>query len=193
MKEKPLPKPPNTPFGRKRNLQQDEKKGPLMAEQMAQAMAEGKLEEFLQQEMSDNEQAKALAKLMMGMTGMLPPEASTKSGDDKEKPPEKISQGRGSVTNELPEDILRTVHTGDVQGLMGLLAREHKKRMPDTGADPDEEEKTHITSYPEQPAIEREIIDQLIKIATDNNLSLDWLLFRAIKRYIQEYQKTGRL
>ena len=38
---------------------------------MAQAAAEGKLDEFLKQEMPDNEYARNLASMMMGMTGMM--------------------------------------------------------------------------------------------------------------------------
>ena len=38
---------------------------------MAAAAAEGKLEDFLKQEMPDNEYARNLANMMMGMTGMM--------------------------------------------------------------------------------------------------------------------------
>ena len=69
--EKLLPKPPNTPFGRKRHFEEDESKDPLIADEMVQAMAEGKLEEFLKKELPDNEYARKLAEMMMGMTGML--------------------------------------------------------------------------------------------------------------------------
>jgi len=33
----------------------------------------------------------------------------------------------------------------------------------------------------------------LLQIAEDNSVSVDWLILRAIKVYVQEYQKTGRL
>ena len=70
-KEKPLPRPPKTPFGRNR-FEQREEDAPLMADRMAAAMAEGKLEEFMKEEMPDNDYARALASMMMGMTGMMP-------------------------------------------------------------------------------------------------------------------------
>ncbi len=182
-KEKPLPKPPGTPFGRKKPFEEDEETAPLTADQMAQAMAEGRLEEFLQKELPDSEYARALAKMMMGMTGMLPPQGvSAELKKDETKPP----------VSQPPEDVINAAQSGDVKGLIELLSREHKKRIPDAGTSPMEEEKKTSPS-PDQPLIEKDIIDELIKIASDNNLSVDWLVFRAIKRYIQEYRKTGQL
>ena len=184
--EKPLPKPPNTPFGRKRHFEEDESKDPLIADEMVQAMAEGKLEEFLKKELPDNEYARKLAEMMMGMTGMLPSGiVSAESKRDEAEPPEKPS------ILQPPEDVINAVESGDVKGLMELLSREHKKRVPDEGAVSAEGEKTSPSPVP--PVIEKNIIDELIKIASDNNLALDWLIFRAIKHYVQEYRKTGQL
>jgi hypothetical protein len=70
-KEKPLPKPPTSAFGRKERPDQEDQTT-LLADRMAAAMAEGKLDEFLKQEMPDNEYARNLATMMMGMTGMMP-------------------------------------------------------------------------------------------------------------------------
>ncbi len=70
-KEKPLPKPPHTAFGRKKPAEHEEG-DTLLADRLAAAMAEGKIEEFLKQEMPDNEYARNLTSMMMGMTGMLP-------------------------------------------------------------------------------------------------------------------------
>jgi len=41
--------------------------------------------------------------------------------------------------------------------------------------------------------IEKEVLDELIKIASANSVTLDWLIMRALKVYMQEYQKTGKL
>ncbi len=181
-KEKPLPKPPGTPFRRKRPFEENGSKDPLIADEMAMAIAEGKFEEYLQKELPDNEYARALAKMMMGMTGMLPSESvSAKSKREEAEP----------STSQPPEDVINAVKSGDVKGLMELLTREHKKRMPDAGAVTAEGEKT--APSPVQPVIEKDIIDEFIKIASDNNLSVDWLVFRAIKRYVQEYKKMGQL
>ncbi len=78
-KERPLPKPANKAFGRKNSSEQQEEQGSLLADRMAAAAAEGKLEEFLKQEMPDNEYARNLANMMMGMTGMMPNMAGVKA------------------------------------------------------------------------------------------------------------------
>src|SRR5512134_3924390 len=67
--ERPLPKPPKTPFGR-RKAGSEEKELDLLADRMAEAAAQGKLGEFLGAELPDSEHARALASMMMGMTGM---------------------------------------------------------------------------------------------------------------------------
>lgn len=173
-KEKPLPKPPTTPFGRKRRFEEKEEDVPLMADQMAAAMAEGRLEEFLQQELPDNEYARALARMMMGMTGML-------SSEDIPSASTPISQP--------PEDVLKAAETGNMKGLIELLEREHKKRMSEASA-PEEEQIDRSTDL---TSIEKVTIEELMKIASENNLAIDWLVLRALRLYIDEYQKTGRL
>jgi len=117
--EKPLPKPPSTPFGRKRPSEQREGQEPLIADRMAEAMVAGKLEEFMKKEMPDNEHARKLANMMMGMTGMMPagegfppvqPNAAARQG---EVPP--------SSQQEVPAEVVKMVHDGDVKGLMDIL------------------------------------------------------------------------
>ncbi len=71
-KDNPLPKPPNSAFGRKNRFEQPDEQAALLADRMAAAMAEGKLDEFIKQEMPDNDYARQLASMMMGMTGMMP-------------------------------------------------------------------------------------------------------------------------
>src|SRR5512134_1191957 len=114
-KEKPLPKPPSTPFGRKRRAEEDRE--PLMADQIAQAAAEGKLDEFIRQEVPDNEYARGLVSMMLGMTGMLPPEG-LKPAPTGEKTAD--TGGEAETPGEPPpmpsEDILKAVKSGDVEG-----------------------------------------------------------------------------
>jgi hypothetical protein len=43
------------------------------------------------------------------------------------------------------------------------------------------------------PAIEKELVDAMIKIAKDNSVSADWIILRAIKVYVEEYRRTGKL
>jgi hypothetical protein len=196
-KEKPLPKPPSTPFGKKRSFEDNENRGPLMAEQMAIAMSQGKLDEFLQKELPDNEHARKLAEMMMGMSGMMPAggfsgkPAQGTEGSPKE--PASEEHGERSPDVQPPEDIINAVQAGDLQGLKGLLAKEHAKRTGGSITDiPDEEKKT-IEPSSAEPAVDKEVIDQIMKIASENDLSLDWLFFRALKRYVEEYKKTGKL
>lgn len=197
-KEKPLPKPPNTPFGRKKPFEHEDAQGGLIADRMAAAMAEGKLDEFLKKEMPDNEYARNLAGMMMGMTGMMPDAAAPAipSSSEKAEQPGPLAStipDQETTSEAVPEDVKKAIQGGDVQELVGLLRREHRKRMP--GADQTAaQEPTEPPSQPAAPtAIDKDLIDALIQIARDNNVSLDWMILRAIKVYVQDYQKTGRL
>ena len=37
------------------------------------------------------------------------------------------------------------------------------------------------------------IINELIRISADNDVTVDWLMLRAVKLFVEEYRKTGRL
>ncbi len=187
-RERPLPKPPSSPFGRRKRPEKGEEDVPLMADRMAMAQAEGRLEEFLERELPDNEHAKKLASMMIGMTGMAqggtlqpPAEGKPCSGAEPEISPA-----------QPPEDILTAVHAGDVQGLVGLLERERRKRSPDERP---AEGVSGAAGKPaaEKPSIEKETLDLLIDIAAENDLSLDWIILRALRLYIMEYRESGRL
>lgn len=197
-KDNPLPKPPNSAFGRKNRFEQPDEQAALLADRMAAAMAEGKLDEFIKQEMPDNEYARNLASMMMGMTGMLPMGGAPITPS----PAEQHSLSSANVpmeqvlpTTEAPAEVLeevkKAIEGGDVKCLMGLLGQEHRKRTP--GSDPGTTEDTIATPSPAQPAIDKDQVDALLQIALDNSVSVDWLILRAIKVYVQEYQKTGRL
>ncbi len=188
-KEKPLPTPTNRAFGRGKKFGEEEEKTELTADRMAMAAAEGKLDEFLKKEMPDNEYARNLASMMMGMTGIMPTASETapQSRENKE------AEHPGATT--VPEDVRKAIEGGDVQGLMEKLRREHQKRNPESGSP--EVVGAESVSGPamEQnaPAIDKELIDALIGIAQDNSVSLDWIILRAIKVYVQEYRKNGKL
>jgi hypothetical protein len=194
-KERPLPKPQKTPFGRKRRFEGDEKQDTLMADRMAMAMAEGKLDDFLEREMPDSEHAKKLAEMMMGMSGMMPaghmpekPAPIKKASPDKNKAP--TPEDLPSAA-EPPEGVVDAVKGADVKGLMDLLKKEHTKRQGGK-AEPVKKKKDAAPAK-NQVSIEKEVIEQLIKISADNSLGLDWIVFRALKRYVEEYRKTGNL
>ena len=194
-KEKPLPKPPTTAFGRRKRSEQEDQTT-LIADRMAAAMSEGKLEEFLQQEMPDNEYARNLATMMMGMTGMMPTggtAVSLHTPENREEllSSENVTSARTPSAEEVPEDVKKAIQSGDARELMELLRREQQKRR--SGAETKPAEEVSTSQPVNQPTIDKELIDALIRIATDNSVTLDWIMLRAIKLYVQEYQKTRRL
>jgi len=180
---KPLPQPPGKPFGRRK--EQKEPGDPLLADKMAMAMSEGNLEEFLKKEMPDSEHAKKLAMMMAGMTGMMPP-------DTVRSPDHLTEQGaEENVPEAPPEDVINAVRSGNVNDLMSLLQREHALRTGGAA----EEDNTEKKPSPAESMSgeEKEVLDACISIATENALSLDWVVLRALRLYVNEYRKTGRL
>lgn len=195
--DKPLPRPPATPFGRKKSFGGEAGEGPLMADEMAAAAAAGRLDEYLEREMPDNEYAKSLAIMMMGMTGMLPPEGLPAAPPEREPAeeanrPENIPRAGGQAAERPPEEVLRAVESGDVKGLMALLQKEHRKRsgVEDVPEEGPVEETAPSGGLSEA---EQETLDDLLKIASENRLSLDWITLRALKLYVEEYRRSGRL
>lgn len=170
-----------------------------MADRMAMAMAEGKLDEFLESEMPDSEHAKKLAEMMMGMTGMMASGETHKraassekvSGDKKEA----ASPDNAAPPAGPPEGVVDAVKNADVKGLMDLLEQEHRKRQggKTTKTRPGTEEQKNAGQEKKQASVEKQVLDQLLKISADNGLDLDWVVFRALKRYVEEYRKTGSL
>ena len=189
--EKPLPRPPSV----KRRFEGKEKDSPLMADRISSAMAEGRLDEFMREEMPDNDYARMLADMMMGMTGMMPPgEVPSALGKQTEQSDETegVKPQETPAAAQPPADVVRAVQSGDVNALMGLLRREHEKRLPgEEPATPAEAKDTGgSTGLSDE---EKETLDQIIRIATENKVSVDWMVLRALKLYIREYGKTGRL
>lgn len=196
--EKPLPKPLSTPFTRKRAGQHNDEQEPLTADRMAQAMAEGKLDEFLQKEMPDNEAARKMAAMMMGMTGMMPmggPQMAPPSPAQQQPSlsPEMSAAGQIAPQGEVPEDVRKAIESGDVKGLKELLRREYLKRTPGATFDNNEEAAAPPPQASGMPTIDKDLIDAMVQIAKDNSVTMDWMILRAIKVYVEEYRKTGKL
>lgn len=193
-KDRELPKPKKTPFGRNKheNEGQDDL---LMADRMALAAAEGRLNEYLEQEIPEGEYARKLTTMMMGMTGILPQEGL--SADDKQKSLSSEAAQAGAVSEgcvapAVPEDVAEAARAGDVEALKELLAREKQKRKSGQ-ADLYED-----VQKPDQPQtspsmIDKDMLDAMIKVAFDNKVSVDWLMARAMKLYLEQYKKTGQL
>ncbi|MHB8880342.1 MAG: hypothetical protein ACYC69_02395 [Thermodesulfovibrionales bacterium] len=190
-KNRSLPKPHTKAFGHKKNHESEPL--PLMADQMALAAAEGRLEQFMKDELPDNEHARKLASMMMGMTGMMPSGGIPGMPGQPETPAATSSLPETDPVTapaDPPDDIIKAVNTADVSELKELLKREHARRSPGTPAadgpvPPSTEERM-------SPA-EKEVIDAMLRIAAENNLTPDWIMARALKVYIEEYKKTGRL
>jgi len=202
--ERPLPKPPGSPFGGKRRFEGTEDKEALIADRMVMAAAEGRLEEFMQKEMPDSEYSRSLARMMMGMTGMMPqsalPAGGVSAAGASAAAPAAPTGEEGMVSGPPSEDIVRAAQAGDTNALMGLLKKEHARRMGDGGEYPVEErpaeEKDDKGELPKVEGLsgeEKNMLDALVRIASDNRVELDWLISRALKLYVQDYLKTGKL
>lgn len=190
--KKPLPEAPSRPFGKKRHSGK-EGEAPLMADRLAQAMAEGNLDEFMKSELPDSEHARKLVSMMMGMTGMTPPGELGPEGKKEGPPPgETLSDMSSGLDSgvEAPEEVVKAAREGDMDGLKELLRREHEARSSSG------EDRPALKEMPQGPSgqpQEKELIDQLMKIAAENDVSMDWLVLRALRLYLRAYRETGRL
>jgi hypothetical protein len=196
MNDKPLPKPSSTPFTRKKAGEHREDQE-LTADRMAEAIAQGTLDEFLTKEMPDNEVARKLATMMMGMTGMMPmggvPAAPSPAPVQQPLSSEMNAAEQVSPSGDVPDDVKKAIESGDVKGLKDLLQREYLKRTPGANLDIGEEAAAPPPQASGMPAIDKDLVDAMIQIAKDNSVTMDWMILRAIKVYVEEYRKTGRL
>ena len=200
---RPLPTPPRSRFGR----DSQEEAGPasgMISDRMALAAAEGRLEEFLQHEIPEGDHARNLAMMMMGMSGMMPMEipAEPPQAISTHSPPLPASDAQPASSPAVPPEVLAAIQQGDVANLMGILRAEHAKRNA-LGAEEcgSPQSPAALSSAPSgaPPAgagpagIDTAIIDELLRISADNDVTVDWLMLRAVKLYVEEYRKTGRL
>jgi hypothetical protein len=178
-KEKPLPMPPSA-RGKAGRFSEEEEASPLTADRIAKAISDGKLDDFLKTEIPDNEYAGKLVSMMMSMTGMMPPVSP--QGD---MPPE-VKPG----LPEVPEDLREAADAGHTEKIAEILKREHEKRSGAAGSASEQEEQPAVS---EQTTFEKTILDALLKIASENGVTPDWIIARALKLYVREYRETGRL
>jgi hypothetical protein len=183
----------------------------MISDRMALAAAEGRLEEFLQHEIPPGDHARNLAMMMMGMSGMMPMEipAELPQAGSLRSPPPPASATEAAGAPEVPPEVLAAIQQGDVANLMGILRAEHAKRSapgpaaeqappmpaPASAAGPHlpPPEPSAAPSAAGPAGIDAGIIDELIRISADNDVTVDWLMLRAVKLYVEEYRKTGRL
>lgn len=186
-KRKDLPEPPAGPFSRRRR-QDEGNDAPQTADRLAMAMAEGRLDEFLEEEFGDIPNAKELAMMMLGATGMAP--TGKKAKDEKKKtapakPNARAGRKGPDEHSEVPEELLKAAEEGDVKGLSDLLSEELGKRRGGREARQAEASKEAL--------FDKGDIDTLMKVAAENSVSLDWVISRAIKLYARDYRNTGRI
>jgi len=195
--DRPLPTPPRSRFGRDSQEEAGATSG-MISDRMALAAAEGRLEEFLQHELPEGDHARNLAMMMMGMSGMMPTEmpAGLPQTVSPLGTPPAAADLPAAVSPEVPPEVLAAIQQGDVANLMGILRAEHAKRSGEEAA---AAEAPLRSAAPEAPpaagraGIDAAIIDELIRIGADNDVTVDWLMLRAVKLYVTEYRKTGRL
>ncbi|MEK6673646.1 MAG: hypothetical protein AABY42_09285 [Nitrospirota bacterium] len=181
-REKPLPRPKKTPFGVVRDHDDDEGETPLTADRMMLAMSEGKLDEFLDSELPGNQYARALADMMMGMTGMLPSFNAAQS----------VKQEEGRDNAGQPAGF--GVSSGGSEEVSSILKKQFEEGRPA----PDTSSSGDSSFHPElqgsmHGSIDKQTLEDFINIAKENHLSIDWLMLRAVRLFVQDYKKTGRL
>jgi hypothetical protein len=137
------------------------------------------------------------------MSGMLPTEPPGQPLAASPVPAPTAAEGQAAV--EVPPEVLAAIEQGDVKNLMHVLRAEHAKRSGADGAstptfvqhDPGPAVPAAAPAgapAPGSPAgIDIALLDELLKISAANDVTMDWLMLRAVKLYVQEYQKTGRL
>ena len=214
--DRPLPTPPRSRFGR----DSQEEAGPasgMVSDRMALAAAEGRLEEFLQHEIPEGDHARNLAMMMMGMSGMMPPPGvsgplpGAPTGEPAvaafvpAQPP--LPDAPGGAAGAVPPEVLAAIEQGDVASLASLLRAEQERRTgePFPGAGAAQPAPSPLATPGALPpagagplaapraGIDAAIVDELIRIAAANDVTVDWLMLRAVKLYVEEYRKTGRL
>lgn len=198
--DRPLPTPPRRGFGPPRSGP-DESAGPSTADRMMHAAAEGRLEEFLQYELPGDEHARELARMMLSMTGMSPAEtgAAFPRAAAAGTPASGPAPAPEGTDASCPPEVMSAVRQGDIKGLASLLRTEHERRSGGRpgcpGSPPQEVPAPEPPAAPDsgRPGIDAALVEELVRIGASNDVSVDWLMLRAVKLYVEEYRRSGRL
>lgn len=181
-REKQLPRPKRTPFGVVRDHDNDGGETPLTADRMMLAMSQGKLDEFLDSELHGNQYARALADMMMGMTGMLPSFNATQS----------IKQGDSLSNAGQPAGFGEP--SGGSEEVSSILKKQFEEGRPSPATPSSGDSSFHPELQGSMPgSIDKQTLEDFMNIAKENHLSIDWLMLRAVRLFVQDYKKTGRL
>jgi hypothetical protein len=153
----------------------------LLADNMALALSQGKLDEFLAEEFPGNENARKLADVMMRMTGMAPTASPA-------TPPEKPRKGKRGATGKEPPGATKPSATEDTETLASPLGGTRKDDAERAGTTRGAGAEPEVEAF-----LDRDVIDTLMKIAEKNKVSLDWVMARALRLYTRDYLTTGRI
>lgn len=183
-KKRQLPEPPGGPFGRRRPFE-ERIEAPQTADRLTAALMEGRVEEFMDKEFGDVPHAKELAMMMLGATGMMPSSVKTKAEKTaSEKKPVGKGKKKSGEPPKAPEKVMRAAEKGDLETLGNLLADELRKRSGSEGPK---------KKSPKETYFDKADIDIILEIAAKNNVSVDWVIARAIKLYARDYRTTERI
>lgn len=195
--DRDLPTPPGTPFGGKRRFIEDREvsgsSGAMLSDRMAMAHARGKVQEFMDSEIGQSPEARQLAQMMMGFMGMQPGGMMPVQPQEQAAMPE---QSQGAPVVEPSPEVVRATMSGDIKGLAELLRQEHERRTGVTtpAQEPAEDQPQAQEQSTSQEAVyDKETFMQLVRIAKDQGVSVDWLFNRALSLYVRDYKATGRL
>lgn len=129
-------------------------------------------------------------------------------GSQKQQEPGSVA----SPSTPPSEEIMKAAMSGDTKSLAEMLKKEHLRRQ---GADTQGQEETPAEAQHEpqqtegslpvgstaqdapegapEPEMEKQVLMKLMKIASDNNVSIDWVINRALKLYVRDFEGTGRI
>lgn len=198
-KKRDLPTPPGgTPFGAKKRFGPS-MDTPEMADRLTMAAAQGKLDEVLAEEFGDNPGMRDLAMIMLGGSGMAP----AASMGEKNPPDEKGPKAKGpkspadsktkGAKKDVPPGLLKAIQSGNTGEVSALLSSEMKKRTGTSSGGKKTTAPKAGAEKEETPYIEKSTLDALMKIAAENDVTIDWVMARAIKLYVRDYLATGRI
>jgi len=134
--------------------------------------------------------------------GFVPPSAARTPEARESENSESGEEIKGIVPSE---EIMKATMSGDVKKLTALL----KEAAAGMGGGSDKNSQHRVSDgagaqesasdNDAQPAgtsdgyMEKQQLEMLIRMASENGVSVDWIINRAIKLYLQDYQNTGRM
>lgn len=108
------------------------------------------------------------------------------------EPPGKGVVGPDAEAGGGPGRVRGAAARGDVGELIALLAEAHGKRSPEGEGEAEQGQAAEPPSA-SGGGIEKATLDSLLRIASTEGVSVDWLVGRALALYVRDHDLTGRL